>query len=310
MSTAAKLSRLWEKSPVLPFDDHSKIVLMSDCHRGMGNWGDNFLKNQNKYFAALRYYYEQGYIYIELGDGDELWECRDLTQIIDIHSNVFWLMSKFYYEHRFFMLYGNHDRVKQSPRYVGRNCSQYRCTDQQCLAPLFPDIQVLEGLVLQYEPTKDKILLAHGHQGDWLNDTLWKMARFLVRYVWKPVETAGVNDPTSAAKNYRKKNKTERRLVHWAQKSGNMLVAGHTHRPVLPKFGEPLYFNDGSCVHPRCITALELTGGKISLVKWSVKTRQDRSLYVGREVLDGPNDLKKYFVQNVQFSSKDDNTVA
>ena len=55
------------------------------------------------------YYYEQGYIYIELGDGDELWECRDLTQIIDIHSNVFWLMSKFYYEHRFFMLYGNHD---------------------------------------------------------------------------------------------------------------------------------------------------------------------------------------------------------
>ena len=57
-------------------------------------------------------------------------------------------------------------------------------------------------------------------------------------------------------------------------------------------------------------TALELSGGKISLVKWSLNTRQDRTLYVGREVLDGPNELIKYFVQNVQFSSKDDNTVA
>lgn len=31
-------------------------------------------------------------------------------------------------------------------------------------------------------------------------------------------------------------------------------------------------FNDGSCVHTRYITAIEIVNGKISLVKWSIKS--------------------------------------
>lgn len=74
-----------------------------------------------------------------------------------------------------------------------------------------------------------------------------------------------------------------------------MVIAGHTHRPVLPTPGESLYVNDGSCVHPRCITAIEIDGGMITLVKWCTLTRADRSLYVGREVLAGPFRLRDYF---------------
>ena len=51
---------------------------MSDCHRGQGTEGDNFLKNQNLFLGALEYYNHRGFIYIELGDGDELCENRKI----------------------------------------------------------------------------------------------------------------------------------------------------------------------------------------------------------------------------------------
>ena len=38
-----KLDKIFEKSKKLVIDDNSKIVIMSDCHRG----DDNFIKNQN-----------------------------------------------------------------------------------------------------------------------------------------------------------------------------------------------------------------------------------------------------------------------
>ena len=115
-----------------------------------------------------------------------------------------------------------------------------------------------------------------------------------MRYLWRPLELAGCNDPTSAAKNYQKKERIEKRLSAWANKHGTLLVAGHTHRPVFSKPGDGYYFNDGSCVHPRCITALELERGKIALVKWSMKVREDNMLYIGRDVLEGPTSLAEY----------------
>lgn len=106
MGCEKRLDRTFKNAPVLPFDINSKIVLFSDCHRGVGNNNDNFLKNQHIYFAALRYYYTNGFTYIELGDGDELWENRSFAAISEIHSNVFWQLSLFEKEHRLHMLYG------------------------------------------------------------------------------------------------------------------------------------------------------------------------------------------------------------
>ena len=81
---------------------------------------------------------------------------------------------------------------------------------------------------------------------------------------------AGINDLTSAATNRVKRKKAvERALIRWTEKEKQPLIAGHTHRAVFPKPGDSCYFNDGSCVHPRCITALEIADGNITLVKWS-----------------------------------------
>lgn len=286
-----RLTRVFQNAKVLTYDRYSKIVFMSDCHRGCGNWGDNFLPNQHLFFGALTYYYQNGFTYIELGDGDELWENRNLKQIISIHSNAFWLMSKFYEQGRLYMLFGNHDRKKRGQKFCSCNCNSYYCESCGKDCNLFPDLQVYEGIVLENRENGKRIFLTHGHQGDLINDTLWGLGRFLVRYIWKPLELLGFRDPTSAAKNERKKKKVEKRLINWVQKENQMLIAGHTHRPHLPEEGEAPYYNDGSCVHPRCITALELENNRMTLVKWTILTKRDRSMYVGREVLAGPRNI-------------------
>ncbi len=45
-------------------------------------------------------------------------------------------------------------------------------------------------------------------------------------------------------------------------------------------------------MHPGCITAIEVEAMQMTLVKWRLATRQDMSLYVMREVLEGPIELE------------------
>lgn len=284
MSYYSRLSNAFKNAPVLPLNMCCRYAIISDCHRGSGNSNDNFLKNENLYFTALNHYYSQGFTYIELGDGDELWENRRMSQIIEVHNNVFWLLSLFYQHNRLYMIYGNHDMEKKHRRYSNSVCSSFFYTDTQCTQPLFPDLQFYEGLILE-NPCKDyQLFLTHGHQADFFNSALWKFNRFLVRYVWKPLEHFGVLDPTSAAKNYTHKDRIEQRLSNYAESNHTPLITGHTHRPRLDS-SAPYYINTGSCVHPSCITCLEIERGVLTLVKWTLSVKKDRTLYVVREIL-------------------------
>ena len=292
MSVSSRLDHAFQNAPVLPLSNHSRYVLMSDCHRGMGNSSDNFLKNQHLYFAALEHYYRQGFTYIELGDGDELWENRNMKNIIDVHNNVFWLFKQFHQENRLYLIYGNHDIVKRKKGYPAKSCGTYFCTQSQQMQPLFPSLSFYEGIILTTDllpgsRSRVSLYLTHGHQASLLNSTLWPLSRFLVRYIWRPLENQVILDPTSAAKNYHVKNNCEMRLNQWAEENHRILITGHTHRPILPD--EPArYYNTGSCVHPRCITCIEIERGHMTLVKWSMNARPDSILYVAREVISGP----------------------
>jgi UDP-2,3-diacylglucosamine pyrophosphatase LpxH len=295
MNALKRLSQVFESAEQIPFDDSSRIILMSDCHRGDGSWADDFSRNQNLYFAALNHYYNENYTYIEIGDGDELWKNKKLSDIVHNHSDAFWLLSKFFNERRLYLIYGNHDMVKKDNKFVKSNLYQYFDERKKRYIPLFENIIFHEGLVLRHKLSNNKILLIHGHQVDFLNDALWRLSRFLVRNLWRPLESFGVNDPTSTAKNYKKKEAVGKKLTEWVIKEKHMLIAGHTHRPMFPEVGEPPYFNDGSSVHPRCITGIEIIDGEIILVKWAVKTKNDGTMYIGREILAGPRKLKDYF---------------
>lgn len=147
------------------------------------------------------------------------------------------------------------------------------------------------GIILETSSSDSRdVYLTHGHQADLLNSTLWRVNCFLVRYLWKPLEHYGVLDPTSAAKNYTRKRKAEERLHNWAKKEDRILITGHTHRPALSA-DDTYYYNSGSCVHPYCITCLEIERMRIRLVKWTLSSRADMSLYVSREEMAGPVDL-------------------
>ena len=92
MSCHKRLNKSFKNAPVLPMGSGYSYVLFSDCHRGNGTHNDNFLRNEHLYLAALRHYYERGFTYIELGDGDELWENRSIEPIKEIHNDVFALL--------------------------------------------------------------------------------------------------------------------------------------------------------------------------------------------------------------------------
>ena len=66
MRVNKRLSQVLSDSPRITFDDYSRFIIMSDCHRGDGGFSDNFSNNQNIFFAALQYYYERDFTYIEL----------------------------------------------------------------------------------------------------------------------------------------------------------------------------------------------------------------------------------------------------
>lgn len=295
MNPVRRINRVFNTSEEILIDDSSKIIIMSDCHRGDGGWGDNFSRNQNLYLAALNYYYDKGYTYIELGDGDELWENRRFSDIVEVYRDIFLTLAKFYRNKRLYFIYGNHDIVKKYEKYVKDNLYEFFDERTNKHIPLFPNIKVHEGLILVYKNRKNKIFLTHGHQVEMLNSEFWRLGRFLVRYLWRPLELYGVNNPTKIAKNYKKMNKAAKRLTEWVIKEKHMLIAGHNHMPSFAEVGDVPYFNDGSCIHYFSITGIEITEGKIMLIRWYTNTRRDGTLYVEREVIAGPRNLKDYF---------------
>lgn len=295
MNLSKRITRVYNSSEEIPINDKSRIVLVSDCHRGDGRHSDNFSKNENCFIAALNYYDRKGYCYIEIGDGDELWENRRFKDIVEAHEDVFFKLSKFYRENRLYFIYGNHDMVKKNNKFIKKNLYQYYDENKRHYIPLFPDIKIHEGLILDYRTTGDKILLTHGHQLELLNSSFWKLSRFLVRYLWNPLELYGVNNPTRTAKNHKKQDRMARQLTKWSVENKHMVIAGHNHIPTLAEVGFPPYFNCGSSVHPRCITAIEIIDGDIMLVKWCTKVNKDGILFIDREILAGPRRLKDYF---------------
>ncbi len=305
LSSLKRIQKAFDGALRLPFDGSSRVVLMSDCHRGDGDGADNFAKNHNLYSVALDRYDREGFTYIEMGDGDELWESRNFAPIADSNGQVFKRLMKLYSERRLYFLYGNHDIVKKSERWVEENLHFYRDSRQGRLLPLFPGLRVHESIVLSV-PGGGDILLLHGHQADFFNCELWRLSRFLVRWLWRPLQMVGLSDPTSPALNAGKKRSVEQSLIKWCEKNKTILIAGHTHRSMFPEPGEVPYFNDGCCVHARHITAIELENGMITLVKWSVEADENGGLFVRRGVVVGPRPLIEYFPvrdkQSVHFA--------
>jgi len=295
MSSNKRISRAYKNARQIPFDNNSKFILFSDCHRGDNSFADDFANNRNIYFHALKHYYNDGFTYCELGDGDELWENLSFEPIFGAHKNVYLLMKQFHEQDRLHMIWGNHDMVYRNPKYVEKHLSSYFDPKVGKDVDLFCGLTYNEAIVLKHTESNQELFLTHGHQADWWNYNFWKWSRFLVRVLWKPLNVMGIADPTSPAKNYTELIKLERRTKKWITDNNNIItIVGHTHRPRFPEPGDIAYFNDGSCVHPRSITGLEIENGEIALIKWQIETTEDGTLTIVRRLLEGPQKLIDY----------------
>jgi len=275
------LNNALKKALKLRLDKDSKYILFSDLHKGDNSYADDFVHNMRIYKEALHHYYINDFTYIELGDGIELWENRRIKPIIKAHQVIFDLLKDFHEHKRLYLIYGNHDMVLMYPFML-----------KKMLGRFFKDLVYHESILLETE-TKQNILLLHGHQADHMNYLFWWFHRFLVRYLWKPLQLIGISDPTSPAKNYKGLIKVERRMKDWILKNeGQPVIFGHTHRPRFPKPQDIPMFNTGSCVHPRSIIGIEIVNMQISLVRWADYKDTNK---VVKEVLEGPVDVSKYF---------------
>jgi predicted phosphodiesterase len=298
MTSKSRLDRAYKNAKRIAFNNSSKFIFFSDCHRGDNSFADDFANNRNIYFHALKYYYNEGFQYCELGDGDELWENLSFQPILEAHKNVYELMKLFHNEGKLHMIWGNHDMVYRDPKYVEKHLSTYFDPKIGEDVELFCDLTYHEAIVLENTETNQEIFLAHGHQGDWWNYLFWRWSRLMVRVLWKPLNVMGIADPTSPAKNYKELIKVERRIKKWIVENNNILtIVGHTHRPRFPEPGDIAFFNDGSCVHPRSITGIEIEKGEISLIKWQIATKDDGTLQIVRVLLEGPKKLVSYVTE-------------
>jgi predicted phosphodiesterase len=230
-----------------------------------------------------------------LGDGDELWENLFFKDIFEANKNVYLLMKKFHETNKLDLIFGNHDMVYRNALIAKRNLSDYFDSVTGKKLPLLPNITFQEGIVLVHSETQQEIFLTHGHQAEFMNSVGWKINRFLVRVLWKPLQVWGIKDPTSPAKNYKESIKVERRIRKWiADHSNKMTIVGHTHRPHFPKPKELNFFNSGSCVHPRSITGIEIYEGTIALIKWQIATNDEGVLQIVKEFMEGPIPIEAY----------------
>ncbi len=285
-----------------------KFIVLSDCHRGDGSPGDEFAHNSLLYKCALEHYHAEGYTYIELGDAEDLWEIDDFEQIYITHTSIYDLLRKFHdpdpRKTRYIKVWGNHD--------------EYWKDHAEVLQGLFPGIRVYEAVVL------GNILMLHGHQADTTcTGPGGKISKFLVRHLWSGLQKFGMGPAL-----FSRREDGSLPILQFGKTDSApalptppfTLIAGHTHRPVFANLSQteqrfrdcgvglqgtkakdpdPAYYNTGSCVHPRCITGLEIEYKKstpaFTLVKWSeqadavVRTADGckiRPLAIARSVLE------------------------
>lgn len=212
----------------LQFDaDRDRMVVLSDMHRGTRDRIDDFLRCEPAYLAALDHYAREGYTLAVLGDAEELWKHKPRA-VLEAYPETYQREAAFLRDGRYLRFWGNHDEEWASPLAVRHE-----------LAPAFDGEHpiVRESLLLEAvsgSRTLGRIFLVHGHQGTGLNDTVSFLARFSVRFVWKPIQHVTQVSRNAPSTNRAMRERHNRAMRQWAQRHEKLLlISGHTHRPVF-----------------------------------------------------------------------------
>ena len=295
-----------KKGFVIPFElSAGKFVIFSDQHKGRRNGADDFLNAEQNYLAALKYYDEQRFHLIALGDSEELWE-NTLLQVRKHNKATFEAEAAFLKRNAFTKIFGNHDLD----------------WDVDPLAPVYlkelygSEVIALEAVLLQTKVGGRSldIFCTHGHQGDLQSDGNW-FSKFFVAKIWAPLQAYLEINPNTPSYDKLLKTVHNNMMYEWsAQQQDTLLITGHTHQPVFASLThverlevqhrraliehnrvwaeaieaemswrrkdeldirqeyyklKPCYFNSGCCCFADGdISGIEISEGNIRLIKW------------------------------------------
>jgi UDP-2,3-diacylglucosamine pyrophosphatase LpxH len=214
MSISKKLDQALAHSHIMEIGDSFKGLFISDLHMGLGDDPDDFKSNAGMCLSVLKRHVAEGFRIFLLGDGYELWENPNYEAIRHAYPEICSLLT-----FRADRLSGNHD--------------------QELFLP--------QAYVLRYKETGRKILILHGHQGNFFCDEGYPLGRFFVRNIWRNLQLIGFRDPTTAMKDKNpKKHEGTREAFHdWAFSRKQTVIFGHTH---FAESDPPYYWNTGSWV--------------------------------------------------------------
>ncbi len=295
-----------KKGPLITFKpEEQPVIIFSDHHKGCRDGSDDFGTAEKNYLAALEYYNEKGFYYVNLGDSEELWE-NTLLGVIKHNKDNFEKEKQFVTRKAYCKLYGNHDLFWDNDP-----------LSAVYLKSLFGEaIKIYSGVVFRIDlpQTYLDIFCTHGHQGDAQSDGN-AFSKWFVSYIWGPLQSFLRINPNTPATNDENKTLHNFYMYEWSAAQQNIvLVTGHTHQPVFNSLThlerlylkleeahekqdeaaiekitaevprrrreydfvnqsfrnmKPAYFNTGCCCfEDGTITGIEIADGFIRLVKW------------------------------------------
>ena len=190
-----------------------------------------------------------------------------LTGSLKYTAMLFWLLSQFYYQKRLYLIYGNHDIVKQNSSFATLKCKIYYCDATQCYLPLFPGITFQSGIILWDKNHKKDIYLTHGHQADFFEQHPLENSSFSCTLCLGSTGTNRFFQSNQCRTQSHKKAENRRTTYPMGKKS--KIVSSLQDIPTARCSAQkiPLILNTGSCVHPRCITCIEIEHRCLTLVE-------------------------------------------
>jgi UDP-2,3-diacylglucosamine pyrophosphatase LpxH len=204
------LAFLAEGAPVRRLSRGEKVVVFSDLHLGDGGRRDDFLPNAELLTGALRrYYLPDRYTLVLNGDVEELQRFH-LPKIRRQWAGFYELLGEFARRGRLERLVGNHD------------------AELALLDDPYPAPRLLESLRLVLGGG-ESLLLFHGHQASYLQTRFLGLVAVLLRYVANPL---GIRN-WSVARASRRRFRVERRVYAFARNLRQVVLMGHTHRPLF-----------------------------------------------------------------------------
>ncbi len=315
-SVMSSLSNLYSESVDQPgkksgsmfnFDPRQQsVIIFSDQHKGTRNGADDFTFNADNYSAALDYYHQNDFYYVNLGDSEELWE-NNIFSVIKHNADIFKKEKLFVHANKYCKIIGNHDLYWKNDPFAGVQIK--KIYDKE--------IKIFEGIVLRVHLNEKiiDIFCTHGHQGDAQSDGNW-FSKWFVSYIWGPLQAfldININSTSCSDEN---KTLHNQMMYEWSIAQKNVvLITGHTHQPVFNSLThlerlylqledaqeikdavaiekieneipirrrqydfvnnsfrnmKPSYFNTGCCCFKGgSITGIEISGNFIRLIIWS-----------------------------------------